>query len=206
MLQFSICHGWLNFFSRKLDGVCKHKDTAWPPGTKHYVGSLGARLRDQRPGGLLVLLLGFHLVSFPYFTQSAVAQLPLSPSSESIFRSFHYRKSLALFSGLVRRGNISFSLLVHLWIRTSKCIFVSQGQGTLHSPPRLRFIIDHLTRVQEREAHSLQCGCGSALHIVGGFRGTFAWPPKTGAWVPPLRSCVHRCPCCRHLDHKCLFP
>lgn len=36
------------------------------------------------------------------FHSVSVAQLPPSPSSKSIFSPFHYRKSLALLSGLVR--------------------------------------------------------------------------------------------------------
>ena len=43
------------------------------------------------------------------FRSVGIAQLPLSPSSKSIFSPFHYRKPLALFSELVRGGEHGFS-------------------------------------------------------------------------------------------------
>lgn len=55
-----------------------------------------------------------------------VAQPSLSLSSESIFSSFHYRKWLALFSGLIRRGNMSCLLLGCLEVRVRKHLSISR--------------------------------------------------------------------------------
>lgn len=113
------------FFSL-LDGVSTHRKmwcSLQEKGEKKL--SLWAVPGDESQVGRLMRWLGPSWYHFRILL--CVAQLSPSPSSKSIFSCFHYRKWLALFSGLIRRGNMSCLPLGCLQVRVRKPILASQG-------------------------------------------------------------------------------
>lgn len=130
-LPLAVAH-YIFFLSTKLDGVSTQKDVVQPQDKARQILSLWAMLGDGSQVGCTICWLG---VSWYHFRIPLhVAQSSLSLSSESIFSCFHYRKWLALFSGLIRRGNMSCLLLGCLEVRVRKHLSISRACSVYFSP------------------------------------------------------------------------